>query len=207
MVSKSKLKQKRKDKSKINIKQKQGTHIKIHIDNSKHTKRGLAKSNPRPQATIIHTNSPSQSQPFLIYNNPIQPPEITLGEISKIKNTIGEKPRDIVKETLYEQENKPISIGEIQKEKDIYDEMPLNKKRKEGEESDKLMEVVIEKNRRNEELQAQKQFLISEIRKYEYNEEYLKKISGNKEYLEEYLRDLKKPNKKKGEDRKILPEK
>ncbi len=79
MVSKSKLKQKRKDKSKINIKQKQGTHIKIHIDNSKHTKRGVAKINSRPQPTIIHTNSPSQSQPFLIYNNPIQPPEITLG--------------------------------------------------------------------------------------------------------------------------------
>ncbi len=75
--------------------------------------------NPRPQATIIHTNSPSQSQPFLIYNNPLQPPQIPLGYISSLIekkfNTIGEKPR-----TLYEEKTEPIPIGDLQKQKGIY---------------------------------------------------------------------------------------
>ncbi len=124
MPSKSKSKEKRKGKGKINIKQKQGTHIKIHIDNSKHTKWGVAKMNPRPQPTnIIHTTSPAQ--PFLLYNNPPKPPEITLGDISSLIekkfNTIGEKPQ-----TLYEEKTEPIPIGDLQNKK-IYTQHHIRK--------------------------------------------------------------------------------
>ncbi len=57
------------------------------------------------------------------------------------------------------------------------------------------METAIQKNKRLEELQAEKQLLSAEIRKYEYNEEYLKKIINNVADLREYLRDLKKGGK------------
>ncbi len=192
MVSKSKSKQKRKEKSKINIKQKQGTHIKIHIDNSKHTKRGVAKINSRPQPTIIHTNSPSQSQPFLIYNNPLQPPQIPLGDISMVKNTIGEKPRDIVKETLYEQENKPISIGDLQREKYKY-EKPIYKETNKGKFDDELMQSVNEQNKSFEERQIEKEILMADIRLLGgYNEEYLNHIKNNKQKLVSYRNTLQK---------------
>ncbi len=204
MVSKSKLKQKRKDKSKINIKQKQGTHIKIHIDNSKHTKRGLAKINSRPQPTnIIHTTSPAQ--PFLIYNNPLQPPQIPLGEISKVKNTIGEKPRDIVKQSLYDEETEPISIGDLQKEKEIYatpiyKSTPIYGETKKGINMDELKDRFVHFRRPEEERQQEKDNLIEEIKGLGGDEKDIFEIKNSIAELKRYRARLKK-------EQKILPEK
>jgi hypothetical protein len=205
MVSKSKLKQKRKDKSKINIKQKQGTHIKIHVDNSKHTKKGVTKMNPRQQPTIIHTNSPSQSQPFLIYNNPLQPPQIPLGEISKVKNTIGEKPRDIVKQSLYDEETEPISIGDLQKEKEIYatpiyKSTPIYGETKKGINMDELKDRFVHFRRPEEERQQEKDNLIEEIKGLGGDEKDIFEIKNSIAELKRYRARLKK-------EQKILPEK
>ncbi len=109
-----------------------------------------------------------------------------------VKNTIGEKPRDIVKETLYEQEKEPISIGDLQKQKYIY-EKPIYKETNKGKFNDELMESVNEQSKSVEERQREKEILIADIRLLGgYNEEYLNHIKNNKQKLVSYRYTLQK---------------